>query len=162
MSIYSIDPWVEIKRMHRDMDNIFNNTLGLEGTGNCQELTCSPSNARDLRSWRPKVDITESGDTYVIHAELPGVKKEDVSIDFHGNNITISGQRSYEKKHETEKYHHTERSFGKFTRSIPIPKGTNSADIKASYDNGVLEITAPKPKEQAAQKITIAEKSNSN
>ena len=155
---YYIDPWIEIRRMQRDMDNLFNNTLRLEGrdTNSSNELATTSSTTREMRNWRPKVDVTEAGDNYIIHAELPGCKKEDVSIDFNENNLIISGERSYEKKHDSETYHHSERSYGKFSRTIPLPKGINHADIKATYDHGVLEVTAPKPKEQIPQKITIS------
>jgi len=152
---YFVDPWSELRRIQRQMDNMFTDTLKLE-SGNNSSSSSGQLSKDQNRSWRPKVDVTETGDNYVIHAELPGVKKEDVSIEFHNNLITISGKRTYEKREDKETYHQSERVFGKFTRSLPLPKGVNHEDIQAKYDNGVLEINIPKPKEQQPQKIAIS------
>ena len=158
MSYYNIDPWRELRRMQRQMDNMFNDTLRLE-SGDSSALTSSSQqqlSKEQNRAWKPTVDVTETGDSYIVHAELPGVKKEDVSIDFHRNSITLSGKRSYVKREDNEKYHHSERVFGTFSRTIPLPKGVSHEQIKAQYDNGVLEVNIPKPKEQQPQRITIS------
>ena len=109
-------------------------------------------------NWAPVVDVRETGKGMLIHAELPGVKKEDINIELRDNMLTLSGKKSFEKKEENEQYRRLERSYGSFSRSITVPEGTTEKDITARYDNGVLEVCFPKPLEQQAlpKKITIA------
>ncbi len=93
----------------------------------------------------------------MIHAELPGVNKDDISIDVKDNVLSITGQRKQEKTEQKEKWHRTERFFGSFQRSMLLPEGVTDADIKAKLENGVLEITFPKSieKKPETKKITI-------
>lgn len=81
----------------------------------------------------------------MIHAELPGLKKEDISIEFKDNMLTISGEKKDEKTEKTDKYHRVERSWGKFSRSVMVPEGIKDTDITAKFENGVLEVRFPKP-----------------
>jgi HSP20 family protein len=110
-----------------------------------------PSNAlasRDSESvalWRPVVDIKETDKDFLIHADLPGMKKEDIHMEVKDGILSISGERKQEKKTDTDKYHRVERSYGKFTRSFAIPEGVSEDQIHAKHDNGVLEVTFPKP-----------------
>lgn len=102
--------------------------------------------------WSPAVDISESSDSYIIYAELPGMKKDDVKITMNDNVITLRG----EKKKETEKKEGTfsriERSYGIFERSFTLPVTVKSDAIEARYNDGVLTITLPK-KEEAKEKV---------
>lgn len=92
-----------------------------------------------------KTDIRDSGDAYVLEADLPGVKKEDIHIDINGDHLSISAQRSssVEEKDKDGGYIRCERSYGSFSRSFDI-SGIRSEDISAAYDNGVLTLTMPK------------------
>ena len=104
------------------------------------------------------MDLKEQGNNMVVHAELPGVKKEDINIDLTNGFLTISGEKKCHKKEDTDKYHRVERSFGKFSRSMTVPKEVTEDQIKATFNDGVLEVTWPKPmeKKQSAKKITVS------
>jgi len=84
------------------------------------------------------------------------VKKEDVHVEFHDGTLTVSVERKYEKKEENEKYHRIERSYGKFQRSFYLGDGVSADSIQASLQDGVLEITAPKPEKKTPEVKKIA------
>ena len=92
-----------------------------------------------------QTDIRDTGDAYVLEADLPGVKKEDIHIDIDGDRLSISAQRSSgrEEKDQDGNYIRCERSYGSFSRSFDI-SGVRSEDITAAYENGVLTLTMPK------------------
>ena len=99
------------------------------------------------------VDIRETPDSVLIKAELPGMKKEDIKIKFNDNILTIQAERSKEEKEEGVNYVRTERSYGAFSRSFTVDVPVKHGEIKAGYQEGVLEITLPK--EEAVQKEDI-------
>lgn len=103
-------------------------------------------------TWSPAVDISESGDSYIISAELPGMKKEDVKITMNDNFITLRG----EKKNESEKtggtFTRIERSYGAFERTFTLPAFVKSDAIEARYNDGILTITLPK-REEVKEKV---------
>lgn len=103
-------------------------------------------------TWSPAIDVSETNDTYVIHAELPGVKKDEVKITMHDNLITIRGEKKNEVEKKAENYHRIERSYGTFERSFSLPGTVKSDSIEAKYDDGVLTITLPKT-EDAKEKV---------
>eukprot|EP01112_Ceratiomyxa_fruticulosa_P019222 TRINITY_DN6262_c0_g1_i2.p1 TRINITY_DN6262_c0_g1~~TRINITY_DN6262_c0_g1_i2.p1 ORF type:complete len:199 (-),score=43.22 TRINITY_DN6262_c0_g1_i2:98-694(-) len=107
--------------------------------------------------WRPIVDVKETEKELIIHAELPGVSKEDISIDVHDGVLSLTGEKKHTHKEEGEKYHRIERSYGKFSRSFKLPKGVDPSSINASFNDGVLVLTVPRPKieEPPKHKITI-------
>ncbi len=97
-----------------------------------------------------RTDIQEKGNAYVLEADLPGMKKEDISVDIDGDCLTISAKRhsEMEEKDENRSYVRRERSYGSYTRSFDI-SGIKAESISASYENGVLTLTLPKKDEQA-------------
>ena len=108
-----------------------------------------------LSAWRPAVDIFDKPDSIVIHAELPGVTKDDVSIEVKENILTLKGERIEIKEVNEEKYYRKERSFGKFYRAFTLPSAINPENIKATFKDGVFEIEIPKPEEQKPKNIQI-------
>ena len=113
--------------------------------------------AREM--WWPAVDIKETEGGYELHAELPGVKKEDVHIELRGQGankrLVVSGTKAAEEKKEGEKWHRVERSFGNFERAFTVPADTAPEDIKATFENGMLRVAFPKPKPTEPVKIEI-------
>ena len=100
----------------------------------------------------------ESKENNLITAtfELPGLKKEDVTIDLQNNRLIVSGEANFSDEKEESGYVVKERRSGRFSRTVPIPQGTKPEDIKASMENGVLTVTYPKTtQEQQAKRITI-------
>ena len=96
----------------------------------------------------PHFDVRENEREFVVHAELAGVKKEDIQIDFRQGILQIKGEKKKEEKQENEKYHVIERRFGSFERKMKFPTAAKPEEIKASFTDGVLEILIPKAVEQ--------------
>jgi HSP20 family protein len=108
-----------------------------------------------LSGWKPVVDIYETKDSVVIHAELPGIKKEEVAVDVKGNVLTIKGERSFNKEVKEENYYRKERSYGSFHRAFTLPLEVDPDKIKAKFKDGVLEIEVPKPEAEKPKQITV-------
>jgi HSP20 family protein len=104
--------------------------------------------------WRPPVDLQETDERYVLSAELPGVKQEDVHVAFNGGVLTISGVRR-ERERPCEEYHRVERGHGSFSRSFHLPLPINADAITADLRDGVLTVACPKQQDGAAYRIRI-------
>jgi len=141
------DPLFEVRRMQRDMDRLWS-SLSTPSFG--ESPVC--------QYWRPNVDIREMDNNIVIHAELPGLNRNDINIELKDNTLTISGEKKYEKKEENEKFHRMERSYGKFSRSFAVPLELKEDQIKACFNNGVLEVCFPRPQDLKTEtkKITVS------
>jgi HSP20 family protein len=103
----------------------------------------------------PAVDIEETEKAFLIKADLPGLKKEDIKITIEDNQLTISGERSKTEKSETEHYKHFERLQGSFSRSFLLPDSINEENVSAKYENGVLMLTVKKVPSRDATEIKI-------
>ena len=123
------------------------------------DVPTNGSAASDVfNTWAPALDLYESKDTLVLKSELPGMKKEDIDISVHENTITLSGERRNEKKHEGSETSRSERFFGRFQRTLSLPKKVDSAGIKAIYRDGILTVTLPKAPEAKPRQIEISTK----
>jgi len=136
------DPFEELFDMQKQMNKYFS-----------PEFSAAQ---KDIAAWRPKVDVRENDKEFVIHAELPGLTKDQVILELDKNVLTISGERKFEKKEEKEQFHRIERSYGKFQRSFAVPEGTDPTSIQATFNNGVLEVSLPKPEAKAAVSTKIS------
>src|SRR4051794_21779320 len=96
------------------------------------------SDSEKMSVFKPLVDVKETDKEIVLFVELPGMKKDDIHLEFKNHRLTIAGKRSNEKKDDNEKYHRVERSYGEFRRSWMLPEGMAEKDIKAHFENGVL------------------------
>ena len=116
-----------------------------------------PSESKDsLNAFIPAVNTREDENNYYIEVDLPGIKKEDVEISLKDNVLTISGERKFKNEVKEEDYYKIESAFGKFSRSFTLPENADIENIEAKAENGVLEITIPKVKEdKKAKKIVI-------
>lgn len=96
------------------------------------------------------VDIRETDDKYILHADFPGVKKEDINVTVENNMLTLSAERREEKSTQDQgRVVRQERRYGKYTRSFSLGKDVDEANIKATFDNGVLTLELPKAREEA-------------
>ena len=120
-------------------------------------LSESVPSGKEERGLRRLRVIIENGNL-VVKVDLPGIDPKDVSISVTGDQLTIEGERKQEKKEEKKDYFYQELSYGKFSRTMPLPQGVDADKVKANYKNGVLEITMPAPKELAPKKIQIEAK----
>jgi HSP20 family protein len=106
-------------------------------------------------TWYPPVDILESKDSYLIRAELPGMKKEDIKVELKDGTLILSGERTSEKPAEGVEYRHTERVNAKFWRSFSLPETVKQDGIEAAYKDGVIEIRVPKAEEAKPRQIEV-------
>jgi HSP20 family protein len=104
--------------------------------------------------WAPPVDLFEEKDSFVVKAELPGLRKEDIDISYQDGALTVSGERKEEKR-EGSNPARTERFFGRFQRTVSLPKQVDAGKIKASYKDGVLSISLPKAEEAKPKQIEV-------
>jgi HSP20 family protein len=105
--------------------------------------------------WAPVVDVAENNGNIEVHAELPGMKKEDIKVTLRNNVLSISGERTQENETKEKTYHRIERFYGKFSRNIELPVEVSADKVKASYKDGVLSITMPKPESAKPKQIDV-------
>jgi len=110
---------------------------------------------REGSQWRPSVDIFEKDDEMVVHAELPGVKKDDISLDLKENVLSIKGRRESEEEIDEDGYYRKERHFGAFQRSIPLTESIDPEKVKATFKDGVLEVRVPGSQSKEMRRISI-------
>jgi HSP20 family protein len=108
--------------------------------------------------WAPAIDVFEKEDKFVVKAELPGMKEEDIAISVVGDTLTIKGERKAESEVEEDDYYYCERSYGSFSRSIAIPSNVDAQKIEANYEDGVLEVSLPKTSKVKPKKISVSAK----
>ena len=106
-------------------------------------------------AWLPPVDITETENSLVLAFDLPGLKEDDIQIELDENVLTVSGQRERKEERKEDDFYRYERRFGSFSRSVALPAGVSDENIHANYENGVLEITVPKPEQYKPRRIQI-------
>ncbi len=111
------------------------------------------SSDASISAFTPQVNTREGEFAYHIDVDLPGVKKEDITIDVHEGVLTISGERNFKEEVKEEDYYKVETSFGKFQRSFTLPKNIDLENIEASSNEGVLEVVIPKLEKDANKKI---------
>jgi HSP20 family protein len=105
--------------------------------------------------WTPLADISEDDDNYSVRLDLPGVKKDDVKINYENGQLTISGERKQEREKKSSKYHRVERSYGRYFRSFNLPAKIQEDKIDAEFRDGQLTITIPKSEEAKPKQIEV-------
>ena len=147
MALVRWDPYTTLPTLQDRINRLFEDTFPSRTAGREDEMS--------ILDWRPTVDTYEEGDNIVIKADLPGVKKEDVSIDVKDNVLTLKGERKHEENVNEENYYRRESAYGKFQRAFTLPDAVDPNKIEASYKDGTLKITVPKAEERKAKKIEI-------
>jgi HSP20 family protein len=147
----SVSPFTFMRRFGEEMDRLFDDF----GFGNRRFM---PSRTSDRfltsleglgRNWEPQVEVFERDGQLTVRADLPGMTKDDIKVEVTDEAINISGERNSEHEEKREGYYRTERSYGSFYRSIPLPEGVSADQANASVRNGVLEITMPISQQQS-------------
>lgn len=108
-----------------------------------------------LANWMPLVDVTEDEHEFLIKAELPEIRKEDVRVSVENGVLAISGERRIEKDEKTTKFHRVERSYGSFMRSFTLPEVTDAAKVKAEFKDGMLKVHLPKDEKAKPRSIEV-------
>ena len=99
---------------------------------------------RSITNWSPPVDVKETDDSFTINADIPGLNKKEVNVNVANGIVSISGERKFDEKKESDNYHYRERQYGSFSRTFNIPDSVKEDDISASFKNGILTIELPK------------------
>jgi HSP20 family protein len=141
MKVTRWEPFREMEDMFRQYSPLFSRALGREGGEGIE--------------WKPVADISESDKEFLIKAELPEVKKEDVKITLNDGAITISGERKHEKEHKDENEIRVESFYGTFSRSFSLPENIDAKGIRAESKDGVLRIHVPKTEISKSKPIHI-------
>jgi HSP20 family protein len=136
-------PFRELERFRRDFDDLFDRFFG----GGVS--TAWPSAAA------PKIESFVEEGKMIVRADLPGVDPDNVEVSVTGDTLTVRGARQAREEQKGRDFLHREVSYGNFERTLTLPKGIKTEDIRASYQNGVLELTIPIPKESATRKVPI-------
>jgi HSP20 family protein len=146
MDLVKWEPLEGLNRIQSRINDLFDETFG--------RPRAHPT-ANGSAVWFPPVDVLESRDSYLIRAELPGMKKEDFNLELQDGVLTLSGERKFEEPANGVEYHRIERSTGKFFRSFSLPQTVKNDEIKASFRDGILEVHVPKAEEAKPKQIAI-------
>ena len=138
-SLFGVDPFRDFFDQPLRLSRVFDRPFGALSEG---------------VNWSPAMDVQESKDAYVATVELPGAKKEDITIECHENVLTIKGEKKSEREEHDEHRHYTERTYGSFSRSLRLPADA-ADDVKASFKDGVLTVEIPKAAERKPRAVAI-------
>ena len=105
--------------------------------------------------WRPAIDVEEKEGTYMVRADLPGLKKKDIHIELRDGYLTLRGERKSEHEEKDDTFRRVERTYGSFERTFRVPEGVTEKDIHAKYSDGVLELTVPTPKVKKPKTVEL-------
>lgn len=131
-----VEPRAFVRRMLRDFDHFFEGGWA---------PFAAPTNVFGEFEWIPAAEVVEKEGKLFARFELPGVKKEEIAVTVNEDGLTVTGERKREEETRKNNWYRTERAYGKFVRTIPLPVGVNTAEIKATFENGVLELVIPLP-----------------
>lgn len=140
----SVDPFRDLSDIQSEMSRVFDSFFGRPFPVGGVE-----------RVWAPAVNVYETNDELVISAELPGLNEKDIHLSITGDMLTLKGERRWNQEVKPESYYRSERWFGKFERTLPLPMPVQADKVKAKYRDGVLAITLPKAEEIKPKEIKI-------
>ena len=146
MSLVRWDPFRDVTSLQNSINRIFDDKFGYLRPMESTNLT---------QSWIFPVDIKDTPEAVVIHAEIPGVSREDISLSYNDKILTIRGERKNEVKEEEANYIKVERKYGAFSRSFSVDVSIEQEKIRACYKEGVLEVTLPKKEQDKSKEIEI-------
>src|SRR5581483_2074461 len=135
------DPLRDVASLHTELGRLMNGLFETPG--------------RQVQAWVPTLDVWEGEDSVTYAFDLPGVAHEDISIEVEDGVLTVSASREQSKEIDTDRFHRLERRYGTFSRAVGLPQGVTEDAITASYKDGVLKITVPKPEQQKPKRITL-------
>jgi HSP20 family protein len=139
---FTTSPITLMRRFTEDIDRAFSRFSGNAGRGSGHE---------DF-NWIPAVEVRHSGNNLLIHADLPGLSENDVKLEATEEGLVIEGERKQEHSREEGGWHHSERAYGRFYRLIPLPENAKVDEARASFHNGVLEVTVPVPESESKRR----------
>jgi HSP20 family protein len=145
MSVF--DPFKDMRDLQTRFTSLFNR-VPVKGE-NAKEESLA------LAQWMPAVDIAEDDKEYMIKAELPDVRREDVHVMVQDGVLSLTGERKFEKEEKGKKYHRVERAYGSFSRTFELPMDANAGKIAAEFKDGVLKVHLPKSEEARPRSVEV-------
>ena len=151
---FSRDPFGLLRQMTSELDRVFD-----EPAWPSFRFPTFRVGAPETVSWLPEIDVFEKDHRLVTKVDLPGMKKEDVKVEVTDGHLAVSGERKRETEETKDNVYRSEREYGSFYRAVPLPEGVKLDDVKASFSDGVLEVSMPLPAkaEAKARKVEIQE-----
>ena len=143
MSLVRYNPWSLLDQLNHELNSPLS-TIGRDDDANVATAT-----------WTPSVDITENDNAFVLHADIPGVKPDEIEVSMDNGTLTIKGERKTEEKTEKENFRRVERQYGMFYRRFSLPDTADADKIEAHSENGVLKVTIPKKEVALARRISV-------
>lgn len=137
----------QLEALQHGLGSLFSRSSALGPEGQEEPLA--------VAEWAPLVDISEDDKEYLIKAELPEVKREDVKVTAEEGTLTITGERKFEKEEKGKKYHRVERAYGSFVRTFSLPDDANPAKVSAEFKDGVLTVHLAKTAKAKPQQIEV-------
>jgi len=136
------------QRLHEEMDSLFDDFF--------REFSMGPFEERHAGAFSPHIDVAETDKEIKVSAELPGMDDKDIEVNLNKDSLMIRGEKKEEKEDRNKDYYHVERSYGSFTRTIPLPVEIEGDKAEAHFKKGVLTVTVPKSSKAVEQKKKIA------
>ena len=147
MALIRWEPAAELNTIQTEMNRLFNSLFDTPARAATGDVT---------RRWIPAMDLVETGDHYVLRADLPGPLREGLNIELESKRAHDLGRAQGERTDEKGGYRRVERAYGSFSRSLTLPDGVDPEAVEASFDRGVLEVKIPKPEQIKPRKVTIS------
>lgn len=144
-------PFAMMRRMQEDIDRLFGGFGGSRWT--------TPLGGIERLDWTPAIDAFQRANEFVVRADVPGLSREDLSVEIGDESLTIRGERKYDHQEEREGVFSSERAYGSFCRVVPLPEGAMADNAKATFRDGVLEIVVPSPPQEVrrGRRLEIAQ-----
>jgi HSP20 family protein len=151
---FETGPFGLMRRLQDDVDRLF----GSFGAG---RGLMAPFGDRERTDWTPAIEAFQRGSDFVVRADVPGLSREDLSVEVADNALTLRGERRYDHEEERDGIYRSERAYGSFCRVIPLPEGAVTESAKANFKDGVLEVVvqAPSQEVQRGRRLDISEES---
>lgn len=143
MQLVRIDPLREMERLHHEFNRLFDGGYSPEAR---------PEN---VRPWIPAIDIAETADAFVVRAELPGMKRDDIDIELTGETLTLKGERRAEDEEHKDRFVRVERRYGQFQRTFTLATPVQSDKVSATYRDGILDVRLPKSEATRPRKVQV-------
>lgn len=140
-----LSPFRHLSNLRDEIDRLFDSPLN----------ALTSSSQQFLSGWIPAIDLHENDNEFVLRAELPGMKREDIDVSLHGDMVTLAGERKEENGFKDSETYRSERFLGRFQRSFTLPCPVDGAKVKAGYKDGILTVTLPKAEEARPKQIEV-------
>jgi HSP20 family protein len=147
------DPFSLLRQMTSELDRVFDDWPSF------RLPSFRAAGLSEAVTWSPNIDVFERDNRLVTRVDLPGMKREDLSVEVTDGHLALSGERKRETEEKKDDFYRSEREYGRFYRAVPLPEGVKLEDVKATFSEGVLEVSVPLParREAKVRKVQIEE-----